>query len=70
MLEALSVRGGCFALLAALLPLLNGQAPQTEWTLERARKEWKPMTRGLQHVTVAVAGNSALVDETGRAYLG
>jgi hypothetical protein len=52
MLETLSVRGGCFALLAALLPLLDGQAPQTEWTLERARKEWKPMTRGVQHVGV------------------
>jgi hypothetical protein len=52
MLATLSVRGGFFALLVALLPLVESQAPPAEWTLERARKEWKPMTRGVQHVGV------------------
>src|SRR5882762_1244888 len=52
MLKTLSISCGCFALLAALFLAAQGQTPQSEWNLERARKEWKPMTRGVQHVGV------------------
>ena len=52
MLKTLSISCGCFALLAALFLAAQGQTPQSEWNLERARKQWKPMTRGVQHVGV------------------
>jgi hypothetical protein len=40
------------AILAGLSPIAATDGPSAEWTIEQARKCWKPMTRAVQHVGV------------------